>query len=188
MTRPLAVPVSRADARAFVTRHHSHHWAPNTWLLSVGVEFGGSLVCVATLELPKARMLCNGTTAEISRVCSDGTTKNAATVAIGALSRAALALGYRRLVSYLLLGERGTSYRAANWHPAAISAGGKWDRPSRPAGNRETTQVSAKVRWEYGPDAAPVDNDVLLAVNESVGKIELPGRVASEPLFSRCVA
>jgi hypothetical protein len=105
-------------------------------------------------------------------------------MALAAVSRAALALGYRRLVSYLLLGERGTSYRAAGWFPTALSAGGVWDRPSRPSGVRETAQSGTKVRWESGPDAASRDASLLAQVDAAVGTIALPGKVASEPLFA----
>ena len=176
------VAVDRATVRSFIERTHSHHHRPNTWIASVGVEQGGKLVCVAVLELPKARMLCNGKTVEVSRVASDRT-PHAASKALGGISRAALALGYTRLVSYTLLGESGTSYRAANWWPTAVSAGGSWSRPSRPELQRESPQKGAKVRWEYGPDAEPVDADVDAMVRESVGKVELPARYDRATLF-----
>lgn len=177
-------PVTRAEVRAYVAKHHSHHWPPNTYLLALGVELGPDLVCVAVLELPKARMLCNGRTAEVSRVASDGSTRNACSLALASITRAALAIGYRRLVSYLLLGERGSSYRAAGWWPVAISAGGFWNRPSRPSAQRETSQAGVKVRWECGPDAQPRDPELLARVDAAVGNVTLPARVSAEPLFA----
>jgi hypothetical protein len=175
-------PVTRAEVRAFIEANHSHHHKPNTWLLTVGVEQGGALVCVGVLELPKARMLCNGFTAEVSRVASAGA-KHAASMCIMALVRAAVALGYRRLISYMLLGEAGTSYRAAGWHVTALSAGGSWDRPSRPAAQRDSVQRGAKVRWEYGPGAAVRDPEVDATVRAAVGTVELPKRTDELPLF-----
>lgn len=171
------LPITRSDARAFIAKHHSHHWPPNTWIACCAVANGGGVVCVAILEQPKARMLCNGTTAEVSRVASDGAAKNAASMCLAAITRAAIALGYRRLISYLLLGEAGTSYRAAGWWPTARSAGGSWDRPSRPRDIRDSVQRGEKVRWEFGPDAAPRDDALLAEVTAAAGTIELQGRV-----------
>ena len=175
-------PVTRDVVRLFVQKHHSHHHRPNTYIAAVGVSNEVGLVCVAVLEIPRARMLCNGTTAEVSRVASDGSTNNAASMACGAISRAALALGYTRLVSYTILGEPGTMYRASNWHPTALSTGGEWGRPSRPL-LQKSNQTGEKVRWEYGPDAAPADPSVDAIVREFAGKVEIPGRNDTLPLF-----
>lgn len=181
------VPVSRADVRLFIERHHRHHHKPNTWIACVGVaNDAGALVCVAVLERPKARMLCNAANAEASRVASDGSAPHAASkaiAAIAAIARAALALGYSRLVSYTLLGEAGTSYRAAGWWPVAVSAGGSWDRPSRPRDLRDSPAQGEKIRWEFGPDALPIDHDVDALVREMVGKVPLPKRANGTPLF-----
>lgn len=176
------VAVERRDVRAFIERNHSHHHRPNTWIASVGVSSDGELVCVAVLELPKARMLCNGRTAEVSRVASDRT-RHAASKALGAITRAALGLGYHRLVSYTILGESGASYRAAGWWPTAISAGGSWDRPSRPALTRESGQTGQKVRWEFGPEAEPLDAAVDGFVKGMAGKITIPARLERPTLF-----
>jgi hypothetical protein len=177
------VPVERATVRRFIEQHHSHHHRPNTWVASLGVEDDGRLCCVVVLELPKARLLCVGNnTAEISRVASDRT-RHAASKGVAAMTRAALALGYTRLVSYTLLGEAGTSYTAAGWWPTAISAGGSWVRPSRQKAYRDSQQTGAKVRWEVGPDAWPTDPAVAELVRDSAGKIELPPRPERPTLF-----
>lgn len=144
------VPVTRAAVRAWVERHHSHHHKPNTWIAAVGVANDDVLCCVAILELPKARLLCDGFTAEVSRVASDGESKHAASKALGSIVRVAFEFGYRRLVTYTLLGEPGTSYRAAGWVPVATSVGGSWDRKSRPRTTRDSAAQGTKVRWERG--------------------------------------
>ena len=125
------IPITLRDAMGFVDRNHSHLPAPVGGIFAVGIEGNGSLVCVAILGRPVARNLCDGFTAEVTRVASDRTTKNAASKAIGAITRAALAVGYTRLVSYTMLGEPGTVYIACGWKPVAISKGGQWARPSR---------------------------------------------------------
>lgn len=120
--------------------------------------------------------------AEVHRVASDGTAPHAASMAIGAIGRAAVALGWRRIVSYTLLGEAGTSYRAAGWWPVDVGDGGEWARESR---EREAmAQPGAKVRWESGPDAKPRSAEADVAVRAAVGKVAIPARPERDPLFA----
>lgn len=146
-------PIVRDDARAWVKRHHRHHPPFVSWLFGCAVFDGDRLCCVAAVERP-ARLLQDGVTCQVSRVASDRT-PHAASKVIAAAARAALALGYRRVVSYTLTGEAGTCYRAAGWWPTAVTAGGEWSRPSRT--RAAAAQPCPKVRWEFGPDAAPYD-------------------------------
>jgi hypothetical protein len=61
-----------------------------------------------------ARHLDNGWTLEVTRCTTNGT-KNAASLLYGAAWRATKALGYRRLITYTLVEEPGTSLKAAGW-------------------------------------------------------------------------
>lgn len=51
---------------------------------------------------------------------------------VGPRRRASLALGYSRLITYILDSESGTSLKAAGWHFLSLTGGGDWTRPSRP--------------------------------------------------------
>lgn len=179
------VPLTLTAARRHVHQHHSHLERPQGGLCAVGVADDGQLACVAILSLPRARLL-NGKAAEVIRVASDGT-RHAASMCLAAITRAGLALGYTRLVSSTLLGEAGTSYRAAGWRPVAIGGGGEWSRDGR---ERDAAmQPGAKVRWETGPTAAWTTMnaedlaDVDAFVRESVGRVVLSGRGETMPLF-----
>lgn len=132
---------------------HSHLSEPRGWLTGVSVVHGEELHCVAVLGRPNARNLQkNGYTAEVTRVAADHTL-HAASKALAAITRAGLSLGYTRLVSYTLIHEAGTTYKACGWWPTGFTTGGEWSRPSRA---REAAKQSCpKVRWEYGPDALP---------------------------------
>jgi len=173
--RPLAVaPMTLTRARRWVDAHHSHLPPPPGGLCAVGVRDGaGALRCVAILGRPVARQLDDGATAEITRVASDGT-RHAASKAIAALTRAAVALGYRRIVSYTIVGEAGTCYRAAGWRVTGLSAGGEWGRRRRR--RRAVAQPGRKARWETGPDAAPLDPDADKLVRDATGKVAIPRR------------
>lgn len=181
-------PIVLDDARRWIHQHHSHLDPPMRVIMATSIEDNGRRCCVAVAEWPKARAF-NGRAAEISRVASDGT-KHAASKAIAALSRGLIAVGWRRLVSSTLLGEAGTSYRAAGWWPVNIGEPHEqWTRGCRPRGDAQ--QPGAKVRWEFGPDAMRIgkqeDRDALdAAILAAVGTVELPGRTQRNgPLFSK---
>jgi len=161
--RLAVVPVTIGEARCFVEREHSHHHAPVGGLFAVGVEAAGKLCCVAIASRPVARKLdAVGTVAEVTRVASDRT-PHAASMCLAAIVRGALALGFRRVVSYTILGESGASYLAAGWHVTgltpAFADGAGWGTRA----GRTVIQPAAKVRWETGPDALPADGAAALA-------------------------
>lgn len=180
------VPLTVTDARVVVQRLHSHHEAPVGGLAAVGVEELAEeprLVCAAVLSRPVARGLAGA--AEVTRVASDRT-PHAASKAVGAITRAALALGYRRLVSYTLLGEAGTCLRAAGWRPVARVRGREWDCAARP--RAAASQPVDKIRWEYGPDAAAPEADIEEHLRAHVGRVDLRARRERLPLFDRQAA
>src|SRR5688572_5435893 len=94
-------PISIGEAQRFVTAHHRHHDAPVGGLFAVAVSDGEAVRGVAVIGRPVARMLQDGWTAEVTRVCTLGD-KNAPSMLYGAAWRAARALGYRRLITYTL--------------------------------------------------------------------------------------
>ena len=140
------VPCSIADARAYVSAHHRHHPAPVGGLFALAVTTEGWVICgVAIVGRPVARLNQDGFTAEITRVATDGT-PNASSALYGAAWRVARALGYRRLITYTLTSEPGTSLRASGWRCLGEAGGGSWNRPSRPTVDRHPLQH--KLRWE----------------------------------------
>lgn len=126
------VPISLREARAFVARHHRHNEPPRGWLCGVGIEVDGVLVGVAILGRPVAPGF-DRRTAEVTRVCTVEGTTNAASRAYGAMCRAAAALGYRRVVTYTLADEPGTSLRAAGFRiDAELRERGAWQHTTGP--------------------------------------------------------
>lgn len=147
------LPIDLATARRFVGEHHRHNIPPVGWKWGVGVESEGELVGVAIASRPVARMLDDGLTLEVTRTCTNGA-RNANSMLYGAIARAAKALGYRKLVTYTLSTETGSSLRASGFERAAeMGERPTWSRPSRPRyqqdlfGN-ERRPAEAKVRWE----------------------------------------
>ena len=178
------VPITIGDARRFVEAHHSHHHAPLGGLFAAAVAAGDRVVCVAVVSRPVARKLGGRGIAEVTRSASDGT-PHAASMCIAAATRAALALGYRRVISYTLAGEAGTSYRAAGWHitGSTHNADGWGTREGR-----VTVQSGAKFRWETGPDAMPLDVEATAECARLVGVAEVPARPETLPLLRGATA
>jgi hypothetical protein len=139
------VPITVKDAAAFVLQVHRHHGAPQGGLFAVGCAEDGKVCAVAIIGRPVARNLSDGWTAEVIRLASDGT-RNACSMLYGAAWRAARALGYRKLVTYTLVSEPGSSLRAAGYRLIGEVGGGSWSRESRPRVDKHPTQL--KLRWE----------------------------------------
>ena len=106
-------PIDIAEANAFVSSHHRHHKPVRGAKFAIAVSDQSSTVRgVAIVGRPVARMIDDGWTLEVNRCCTDGA-RNACSMLYGAAWRAAKALGYRRLVTYTLPEEGGSSLRAA---------------------------------------------------------------------------
>lgn len=142
------VPVSFAEACAFVARHHRHHEPPRGHLFSVAVaDDHGDVRGVAIVGRPIARLLQDGFTAEVTRTATDGC-PHANSALYAAAWRAVKAMGYRRLVTYTQHGESGVSLRAAGWRVVARRpprAG--WNRPGRPRVDTHPVGI-ARTLWE----------------------------------------
>lgn len=134
-----------AKAKAYVAKHHRHHRPPQGGLFAVGVESDGTVCGVAIVGRPVARMLDDGRTAEVTRLCTDGT-RNACSFLYAACWRAARALGYRRIVTYILASESGGSLKASGWVEKHRTDGGSWTSPSRPRIDKHPT--CPKIRFE----------------------------------------
>ena len=139
------VPISLADANAFVARHHRHHKPVTGHKFSIGCTENGELVGVAIVGRPVSRYLDNGLTLEVNRLCTTGG-KNACSFLYAAAARAAKAMGYRKIITYTLDTEPGTSLRAAGWVCAGIAGGKCWTGQRRPAVDLYPPQM--KLRYE----------------------------------------
>jgi len=152
------VPITQAEAKAFVGKHHRHNRPPLGSIFCVGTALDGRLVGVAIVGRPIARMLQDGFTAEITRTCTDGT-PNANSILYGACRRAARALGYRRLITYTLAEEAGASLRAAGFvQVAEVPAADTWSRIARrrmqvDLFGAEQRLAGPKRRWEWRASA-----------------------------------
>lgn len=138
------MPLSLREANAFVRRHHRHHKPVRGQKFSLGAAYEGALVGCAIVGRPVSRMRQDGSTLEVTRLCTDGVPRKVVdrrgkehTLGIcsflyRAAARAAFALGYTRIGTYILASEIGASLTGADWRLVRKSAGGSHSRKSRP--------------------------------------------------------
>ena len=144
-TRLEIVPMTLREANAYVEQHHRHHGPVAGQKYSIGLSDGEKIVGVAIVGRPVSRHLDDGWTLEVNRLCTDGT-KNACSMLYAAAWRAARAMGYKRLVTYILESENGASLRAAGWKCVGQAGGLRWTGERRPEVDLYPAQM--KIRFE----------------------------------------
>ena len=125
------VPITLAEANAFVALHHRHHRPVQGHKFSIGAVFGEDIVGVAIVGRPVTRARDDGLTLEITRLCTDGT-RNACSFLYGASAKAAFALGYKRIGTYIAQREGGASLRASGYRLIGETSGRSWNTRGRP--------------------------------------------------------
>lgn len=141
------VPITRKMAQECIKRWHRHNKPPVGDIFRVGAVDGDVLVAVGMAGRPVARAFDDGFTVEVTRVASDGTF-NATSMLYAALTRAAFALGYTRVVTYTQGTESGSSLKAAGWKEIARRPARKgWSSVSRPRDDALYQSVD-RVLWQ----------------------------------------
>lgn len=145
-SRLVVVPLTLRDANAFVEQVHRHHGTARGCKFSIGVvDEAGTIHGVAIVGRPTSRSRDDGFTAEVTRLATDGC-PNACSALYAAAWRAAKAMGYLRLGTYILATEPGTSLRAAGWSMVGEVRGRSWSCPSRPRVDRHP--LTDKQLWQ----------------------------------------
>ncbi len=119
------VPLSLAQARRYVADHHRHNEPPHMHRFSIGLERDGVLVGVVVAGNPSSRRVDDGRTIELKRLTTEGD-RNACSRLYSAACRAAFAMGYKRVITYTLGEEIGTSLRASGFVEDGIRPSHAW--------------------------------------------------------------
>ena len=138
-------PISLASANAYVIANHRHHKRVRGHKFSLGLFVDDVLRGVVIVGRPVARCLDDGLTLELLRVCTDGI-KNGCSILISQAKKAARALHYKKLLTYILAEESGVSCIAAGMSKVADVRGRSWDCASRPRSDKHPT--TNKSRYE----------------------------------------
>lgn len=124
------ISISLKTANGFVEEFHRHHSKVQGHKFSIGVMDGDKLVGVAIIGRPVSRYLDDGSTLEVTRLCTDGT-RNACSILYSRAARISKDMGYSKIITYILQSESGTSLKASGWICEGETGGGNWDCKSR---------------------------------------------------------
>lgn len=135
-----------AEANALIAQLHRHHKSVVGHRFTIGAEDStGRVVGAAVVGRPVARNTPQYRVAEVTRLVTDGT-YNACSMLYAACARAAQAMGFDKIQTFILDDELGTSLKAAGWVFEGFTDGGDWNRPSR-GGRRVDQPMERKQRW-----------------------------------------
>lgn len=126
MSKLHIVPCTIKEASDFVNKYHRHHNASVSGKFCIAVGDDTIIHGVAMCGRPVSRMLDDGFTIEINRVCTDGE-PNACSMLYGACCRIAKAMGYSKIVTYTLESECGSSLKASNFQCEGRAGGTHWN-------------------------------------------------------------
>lgn len=103
------------------------------------------MVGVAICGRPVARRLDDGYTLEVNRLCTNGT-PNACSILYAAAYRAARAMGYNKVITYILDTENGSSLKAAGYTCEGRAGGLEWNGAKAPK-QADQYPRQMKTRW-----------------------------------------
>jgi hypothetical protein len=139
------IPITFRQASKYIALHHRHHYPPVGSKFCIAVSCSGTIVGVAVIGRPVSRRLDDGRTAEVTRLCTDGT-KNVCSKLYGAAWRIAREMGYKRIITYILESESGTSLKASGWKSAGRAGGLRWSGIRKP--KKDICPAQMKIRYE----------------------------------------
>lgn len=172
------IPLELAEANALVARWHRHHQPSQGHRFSLGVVDGdGVLHGAAIVGRPVARLAGSPRDVlEVVRLVTDGT-YNCCSILYAASARAGHAMGYRRIQTYVLGSELGTSLKAAGWTDEGDAGGGQWKHTDGKA--RRTDQpTEAKRRWAKSLAVRPEPEQPPRRIEQPDSDADLFGGVA----------
>lgn len=143
------IPLHLWQANELVALLHRHSKPIRVHKFSIGASKDGRLCGAAICMRPACRALDDGLTLEVCRLVTDGT-DNACSLLYAACTRIAKNMGFRKIQSYILDSEPGTSLKASGWVCEKTGCGGtpQGKRTNRPNGHEVSPITFAtKQRW-----------------------------------------
>lgn len=162
--QPITDPTSIATGEIVAVRISGvwHEGIAPADVFRLGAYVDGARVAVALMGEATAPGLSSSEVWEVTRVCvGPGAPRYTASRILGACGRVMDGAGVQLGISYTRVDERGSSYLAAGWVPAALVRGRAHTSGNRalrmlPGLYEPSTEIVDRVRWERGPRAARV--------------------------------
>lgn len=120
-----AVPLTLKQANEYILQFHRHHKPTRGHRFSIGAYYDNKLVGIAIVGRPVSRGCDPYNIAEVTRLATDGT-YNACSFLYSRCAKAAEAMGFIKIQTYILDTEPGTSLKASGWSYEYTTKGGSW--------------------------------------------------------------
>jgi hypothetical protein len=142
----VVVPLTLREANALVEKLHRHHKPVQGYRFALGLaDEHGMIRGAVIVGRPVSRGCDPRFVAEVTRLVTDGTV-NACSMLYSAAYRAAKAMGFEKIQTYILDSELGTSLKASGWTLEGMTSGGTWRHTD--GKSRRTDQPTVpKQRW-----------------------------------------
>ena len=146
------VPLTIRDANEFVSNFHRHNKPTQGGRFAIGAVEDDQLVGVAIVGRPVARGMQDGVTAEVTRVCVlDDAPRNACSFLYGRCWRIWQQMGGKRMITYTLQSESGSSLRGAGWKVLGeVKPGSGWNRSAR---QRDWQPIYGQMKFRWGVES-----------------------------------
>jgi hypothetical protein len=139
-------PITLKEANEFVKKFHRHNLPVVGCKFAISALKDGVLVGVGIAGRPVARLEDNGITLEILRVCTDGT-KNSNSFIYDKIRKIAALMGYKRVITYTLKKESGSSLKAIGAILESNLKPNSWNRLNRKR-LEQPVYLEPKVKWQ----------------------------------------
>lgn len=127
MNKYKVVPLELKEINKFIEQHHRHHKRVQGHRFSLGaVNNKNELVGAASVGRPVARLTNAKEVLEVTRLVVSGNQPNLCSFLYSACARVGKELGYKKIQTFILDTEPGTSLKATGWTFVGVSAGGQW--------------------------------------------------------------
>jgi hypothetical protein len=150
MTRKLSLqPTTFRKANQMIAELHRHHKPVQGYKFAIAcIDSTLQIHGIAVVGRPVSRGCDKVYTAEVTRLVTNGT-PHVCSMLYAACARACQAMGYRKIQTYILETEPGTSLKAAGWVFDGMTAGGSWESSKRyrEQGRRNDQPQGRKQRW-----------------------------------------
>lgn len=150
MSKYKVIPITLKEANQFVDKFHRHNKKSAGHKFSIGLKEEDELIGVAIGSRPVARLLDDGETLEIVRVCIIEGKKNACSMLYARMTKIAMLMGYDRVITYTLEREAQSSMKAIGAVIEKEHIQNTWNRPNRKRTEQEVFR-EPKIRWLLNP-------------------------------------
>lgn len=144
------IPISLKEANKFIEKYHRHNKKVVRDKFRIGLQKNGELIGVANAGRPVARLLDDGETIEVRRVCVKNGYKNACSMLYARIVKIAILMGYKKIITYTLTKESQSSLKAIGAKIEGRVRPGTWSRQNRQR-KEQKVYLEPKIRWLLNP-------------------------------------